>query len=1813
MTVSFNFTEQNLPISATLVDILQQRAQYQPNKTVYKFLEDGENELGSLTYQELDQQARAIASILQTLVASGERALLLYPSGLEFIAAFFGCLYAGVVAVPAYPPRPNQKMSRLQAIVADAQAKVTLTTEALLNNIKNRFAENADLAVLHCLATNTINHNLANLWQEKALSSEDLAFLQYTSGSTGTPKGVMVSHGNLLHNSEYIKQSFELTPDSVSVSWLPCFHDMGLIDGILQPLYTGFLGVLMPPASFVQKPIRWLQAISHYKATHCGGPNFGYDLCVSKTTLEQRENLDLSRWYSAYSGAEPVRKETIEKFVFTFQSYGFRSKFFYPCYGMAEATLMVSGGLVKDEPIYYPVQKEALEQNWVIKVSEDDQNVKHIVGCGHSWNDTKIVIVDPESLTQCSSDQVGEIWVSGSSIAQGYWRREEQTEQTFRAKLQDFSERSFLRTGDLGFLHNGELFVTGRLKDLIIIRGRNHYPQDIELTVEKSHPALRSNSGAAFSVEVLGVEQLVVVQEVERSYLRKLNVDEVIGVIRRSVAEQHDLQVYAVLLLKTMSLPKTSSGKVQRSSCRVGFLSGTLDVVDYWSVSPQKQFPSPHRKAMLEQFVPSITTDKQQAGFFANNISTELPGNNKKSFNVKDIETWLILKVSEQLQVAPNEIDIRQPLAQYGLNSLAAMSITGEVNEWLGCKISPTIVYDYPTIESLVKYLTGSETEISQKNAYPLATTKEAIAIIGIGCRFPGAENPQAFWHLLCNGINAIKEVPSSRWKNSTSTFATSINSDGMHIHLCGFLEQVDQFDPQFFGISPREAELMDPQQRLLLEVCWEAVENAGMTQKQLAGSQTGVFIGISNYDYSRLQFNHPSATDIYSSTGNAFSIAANRLSYVLDLRGPSWAVDTACSSSLVAVHQACQSLRSGECNLALSGGVNLILNPELTIAFSKAGMLAADGRCKTFDAKADGYVRGEGCGVVVLKRASDALRDGDNILALIKGSAVNQDGRSNGLTAPNGIAQQSVIKQALKNANVNPSQISYVEAHGTGTSLGDPIELNAIKEVLTQGRSPDQSCWIGSVKTNIGHLEAAAGIASLIKVVLSLQHEEIPPHLHLTQLNPYISFEGTPFSIPVESQKWFADEEKRLAGVSSFGFGGTNVHIVLEEAPVTTPVESELERPKHIFKLSAKSEKSLRKLAQSYGAYLELHSQPSLVDICYTNNTGRSDFDYRLCLFIESTQQLHAQLCSFASYNETIGLLSGRINSQKDSKIAFLFTGQGSQYIGMGRQLYETQPTFRKTINLCNEILRSYLEKSLLEVLYPKTGEGSLINETVYTQPALFALEYALFQLWLSWGITPQVVMGHSVGEYVAACVAGVFSLEDGLKLIATRGRLMQSLPPDGEMVVVFASKSQVEVAIQSYAQSVAIAAVNGSQNIVISGKRKAIMEVIGSFHNQGIKTKNLNVSHAFHSPLMKPILTHFAQVAKEVTYSSPCLDIVSNVTGTINIEEIATPDYWCRHIVEPVRFATGMQTLYQQGYEIFIEIGPKPILLGMGRDCLPEGLGVWLPSMRQGQSDWQNLLQSLGELYLQGVTVNWSGFDRDYSRRKLQLPTYPFERQHYWLNTSDFDNVHLTNETLTNACHTSLYNTKSSSTNSYKELESMIQQIAVTMPKLLKELNRLQQQQAILPYEVKQPNKHQQPLLLQQLKEIPVSEHLTFLIAYLQREVANVLRFTSSQMPDPTVGFFEMGMDSLLAVELKKQLEANLGLSTSSTLAFNYPNIESLAKYLLTDVIGLDASDNCNVKPQQNDELAQMVIKVEKLSEEEVEALLIQKLANL
>ncbi len=863
----------------------------------------------------------------------------------------------------------------------------------------------------------------------------------------------------------------------------------------------------------------------------------------------------------------------------------------------------------------------------------------------------------------------------------------------------------------------------------------------------------------------------------------------------------------------------------------------------------------------------------------------------------------------------------------------------------------------------------------------------EPIAIVGVGCRIPQAgRGARSFWNLLSTGEDTVSQVPWDRW-DASAWYDPNPDSPGHASTTWGsFLASIDLFDAPFFNISAREAASMDPQQRILLESCWEALEHAGRSPRSLHGSSTGVFIALTNNDYYNLLLGRgEEMLDTYLATGTSPSIAAGRISYVLGLLGPAITIDTSCSGSLVAVHMACRSLRQGECNMALAGGVNLILSPEVTVALSKAHMMAPDGRCKTFDAQANGFVRGEGCGVVALKRLGDAVREGDRILAVIRGSAMNQDGRSSGLTAPNGVAQEALLRAALADARLTASDIDYIEAHGTGTALGDPIEAHALAAVFGPGRDALHPLVIGSVKTNVGHLEAAAGIAGLIKAVLALEQEQIPRHLHFHSLNPHIDWGNLAVEIPVEGRAWPRKERVRRAGVSSFGFSGTNAHVIVEEAPALAPRQPEWQREWHILTLSARTPEALDALIERYPRELA-ESSAELGDICFTANAGRTHFEERaFCVGKD-----RAGILAAIGHEETRGRKKGT------PAVAFLFSGQGAQYPGMGRELYGSQPVFRKAVESCAEILAGELREPLLEVVWGSSTE--LLGKTAYTQPALFAVEWGLAELWRSWGVEPAMVAGHSVGEYVAACVAGVMTLEAGMKLIAARGRLMQACVGRGVMTAVRAGEGRVREAMRGWESRVSIAAVNAPASVVISGYEQEVEEVEKRLQAEAVEVKRLAVSHGFHSPQMGEMAGAFEEVAARQQYRPPAMQWISGVTGECISSESVDAAYWRRQVRQPVEWTRAMAAMEREGAAIYVEVGPGSTLLGLGRECVESAERVWAPSLRRMRGEWEQMLESLGRMYIRGAEIDWEGYDRVYERRRVSLPTYPFEAKRYW-----------------------------------------------------------------------------------------------------------------------------------------------------------------------------------------------------------------------
>jgi len=976
----------------------------------------------------------------------------------------------------------------------------------------------------------------------------------------------------------------------------------------------------------------------------------------------------------------------------------------------------------------------------------------------------------------------------------------------------------------------------------------------------------------------------------------------------------------------------------------------------------------------------------------------------EKMRTADEIQDWLITTLSEQLGIESSKIEVNEAFASLGVDSLQALIICGDLEIWLGVQLSPTLLWDFPTIQILVEHLahpsssTGPHSQHEESSDAP----KEPIAIIGLACRLPGANNPGEFWNLLCNEIDAITEVPADRW-DIDAFYDANPNAEGkINSRYGGFIDNVAMFDAQFFGVSPREASRMDPQQRLLLEVAWEALEDAGQVPSALAGSRTGVFIGIGTIDYGRMQVgNLKTCSNPYVGTGGALSIAANRISYVFNFRGPSIAVDTACSSSLVATHLACQSLWNGESNLALAGGVNAILDPKPSVALSKGGFLSPDGRCRAFDAGANGYVRAEGAGIVALKLLSKAREDGDPIYGVILSSAVNQDGHSNGITAPNQQSQELLLRDAYRRAGVSPAEVQYVETHGTGTALGDPIEVNALSTVLAIDRPKDKLCAIGSVKTNIGHAETAAGMASLIKVALMLKHRAIPASLHFREPNPYIAFDSLPVYVQESLGPWPENHGPAIAGISGFGFGGTNAHVVLSESP-SVPENRKPDERAHLLALSARTGDALRTLASDYFAIAEKATPPfRLEDLCYTCDARRGHYDHRLAVTVRSWEELKDRLSAFLRGEANPSLSHRRRVSGRRPKIAFVFSGQGSQREAMGRQLMEQEPVFREKVEQCDELFCNYSGWSLIERLYGDQA-SSQTSKTEVAQPAIFTVQVALASLLNSWGITPDAVIGHSMGEIAAAHVSGALSLSDAVLAIYHRGRLMQQTAGQGSTAALGLSLSETMELLTGYAGRVSLAAHNGPKSTTISGETEAVDEIVKLLQTKSVFSQKLRVEHAFHSAQMDPLLPELAESLKGLQPGPNVIPFFSTVTTKLIDGKELNGGYWNRNLREPVFFSDTVLAMLEEGYEVFLELSPHSVLAGTISRCVSDAGhdAVAIPSLRQEEEERSAILGSLGVLYTLGLPVNWRALFTEDSRC-VELPHHPWQRERFWIET--------------------------------------------------------------------------------------------------------------------------------------------------------------------------------------------------------------------
>ncbi|CKN04821.1 type I polyketide synthase [Mycobacterium tuberculosis] len=1090
------------------------------------------------------------------------------------------------------------------------------------------------------------------------------------------------------------------------------------------------------------------------------------------------------------------------------------------------------------------------------------------------------------------------------------------------------------------------------------------------------------------------------------------------------------------------------------------------------------------------------------------------------SVTADKLQKWFREYLSTHIECHPNEVSLDVPIRDLGLKSIDVLAIPGDLGDRFGFCIPDLAVWDNPSANDLIDSLLNQRSADSlreshghaDRNTQGRGSINEPVAVIGVGCRFPGdIDGPERLWDFLTEKKCAITAYPDRGFTNA-GTFAES----------GGFLKDVAGFDNRFFDIPPDEALRMDPQQRLLLEVSWEALEHAGIIPESLRLSRTGVFVGVSSTDYVRLvSASAQQKSTIWDNTGGSSSIIANRISYFLDIQGPSIVIDTACSSSLVAVHLACRSLSTWDCDIALVGGTNVLISPEPWGGFREAGILSQTGCCHAFDKSADGMVRGEGCGVIVLQRLSDARLEGRRILAILTGSAVNQDGKSNGIMAPNPSAQIGVLENACKSARVDPLEIGYVEAHGTGTSLGDRIEAHALGMVFGRKRPGSGPLMIGSIKPNIGHLEGAAGIAGLIKAVLMVERGSLLPSGGFTEPNPAIPFTELGLRVVDELQEWpVVAGRPRRAGVSSFGFGGTNAHVIVEEAGSvgadTVSGRADVGGSGGgvvAWVISGKTASALAAQAGRLGRYVRARPALDVVDVGYSLVSTRSVFDHRAVVVGQTRDELLAGLAGVVAGRPEAGVVCGV--GKPAGKTAFVFAGQGSQWLGMGSELYAAYPVFAEALDAVVDELDRHLRYPLRDVIWGH--DQDLLNTTEFAQPALFAVEVALYRLLMSWGVRPGLVLGHSVGELAAAHVAGALCLPDAAMLVAARGRLMQALPAGGAMFAVQAREDEVAPML---GHDVSIAAVNGPASVVISGAHDAVSAIADRLRGQGRRVHRLAVSHAFHSALMEPMIAEFTAVAAELSVGLPTIPVISNVTGQLVADDFASADYWARHIRAVVRFGDSVRSAHCAGASRFIEVGPGGGLTSLIEASLADAQIVSVPTLRKDRPEPVSVMTAAAQGFVSGMGLDWASVFSGYRPKRVELPTYAFQHQKFWLAPAP----------------------------------------SVSDPTAAGQIGASDGGAELLASSG----------FAARLAGRSADEQLAAAIEVVCEHAAAVLGRDGAAGLDAGQAFADSGFNSLSAVELRNRLTAVTAVTLPATAIFDHPTPTELAQYLITQIDG-------------------------------------------
>ncbi|MFH9265116.1 amino acid adenylation domain-containing protein [Streptomyces sp. NPDC017546] len=1612
----------------TLLDVLLGAVREAPGQVVVHVRGDG-SELTVSLGELLDTSLRVAGGFRKAGVAPGTCVPLLADRSEDFQPMFWGAVAAGLVPVPLAPD------ARRVLPVWEHLGRPPVVVDASASSLSGDLPDTVRALSLDVLREGP------ELREPAAAGHDDVAFVQFSSGSTGVPKGVEVTHGAVLANLAQIRAASALGPEDVVVSWMPYFHDMGLIGTHLAPLAAGARQVKIGPLSFAKRPRLWFEVAARHRATVLSAANFALALAVRRVPDEVLARLDLSAVRLILVGAEPIGPAVWRAFADKTRPAGLDPAAAQPVYGLAEATLAVTfppAGEVA-EPLV--LDRAALSRGVAVD-AEPGAGAVELMDVGRPVAGCSVRVVD-DAGTVLGDRRTGHIMVSGPQLARGYHRLPDVSAEVFAG--------GWLRTGDLGFLRDGRLCVTGRHKDVLFLNGRTFHASDME-EVAAATPGLPPGAPAVVGSTdpVTGAERVVVFVPWARPPREAAQVLERVSARVREALLHDDVRV---LTLPPGAFPRTTSGKLRRRRLRERFEDGAFGTGGRGAgenASDGGDGP------------PSAAGGLAEAARPAAEASARAP--RARAETVEAVrEVW-----ARVLGRPAGSIGAHEAFGSLGGTSVKAMEVLGALEDAFGVTLPPAVIRDHGTVSALAGHLltvapvptscapeavesapprTGgaSAGDMAVAATVPgAATAATSAAVIGMACRFPGADTPEAFWELLVDGHDAVTPVPRGRWDDGQDLPGSrpAVPAVGRK-RWAALLEDPAAFDAGCFGIGEDEARALDPQARIFLELAHEALERAGYAGPRRRGRRIGVFAAVGDSGYRQIL--ERAAADgsprPAALTGNLPALVAARVSQCLDLDGPAIAVDTACSSGLVALHLARRSLLDGECDLAVVGGVNLHLTSAPHRLLEEAGALSPTGRSRAFSADADGFVPGEGGAAIVLTRLDAARLADDPVLAVVRGTAVNNDGRSMSLMAPNPLRQREVITRAYEAAGVDPASVTYVEAHGTGTTVGDPIELRSLAHAFPE-RPDGEPRSVGSVKTNIGHLLNAAALPALVKVVLALGHRRLPPSLHHAPASPGLAPAG--FSVVTEARDW-TSEGPLVAGINAFGFGGTNAHAVLEQAapppapaPPPTGVAGDVavDGP-HLLTLSAHSPGGLREAVTRLAAHLESRPRLREGDVCRTASTSRDDGPHRLAVVADGDlRERLAAVTAGGGTGEAVRQVGSVVRSRP--RVVFLFPGQGSQFPGQDRALYRTARVFRDTFDEASALLGPVCGRPLLDWALDPEADPAEQAVTEVAQPLLVASGVALARQLRAWGVQPDAVAGHSAGEIAAACAGGALTLREAVRFAAERGRLMGAFTEPGAMIAVRGGEEAVAAAVAESGGALAVAAYNGPGLQVLSGDVRAVERAAAGLEALGVPTRRLRVSRAFHSPLMRPVADRLADAARALTPQAPSVPLMSTVTA--EWQPVLGPEYLRDHAERPVLFGKAVERLAREGYDTFVEVGHGATLSGAVRaateayaagapEASAEGGGTpgssvasaasgaftggatvmcALPGDPDGRTDAERLsgdghgggrgalLETVGRLWSHGVPLDRTALDAEHHR--IPLPTYPFQRRRYW-----------------------------------------------------------------------------------------------------------------------------------------------------------------------------------------------------------------------